>query len=446
MASYSLRKRLLTLLLVSVFLAWSVTTLLAYVHAHHELDELLDAHLAQAANLLTAQAGDELEEIHLESLADAGPYDQALVFQVWREGERLLLRTPDAPDARLSAVETGFSDVVVDGRHWRVFSSWDRSAGLLVQVAEDHATRDRLLSHYTLSSLPAVLVGLPLLGILVWLVVGAAVRPLAAVGDEVGQRGPADLEPLVVADVPREVQPLLSRLNALFERIRESMLAERRFTSHAAHELRTPIAAIRAQAEVAGRETDPALRGSALMHVIEGCDRAARLVDQMLQLARIDERVQPGSLRATRLDQVAAQVVAELAPPALRLGVTLELVAEAPVEVAADPALLAVLLRNLVDNAIRHGGPPGPVVVHCTDGSRPWLEVEDRGPGVADEERGELGRRFFRAANASSAGSGLGLSIVERVAESCGSRVSYRAGRDGTGLVVRVEFSRPTRS
>ena len=445
MRSYSLRRRLLTLLLASVVVAWAATTLLTYHHAHHELDELLDAHLARSARLLLAQEGDELEEIRIGGAADAGPYGQEVVLQVWREGRVLALRSAGAPDARLSPVETGFSDATVVGRHWRVFSGWDVDRQILVQVAEDHALRERLLAHYTLSGLPALLFGVPLLGVLVWLVVGAAVRPLAHLGHEVSRRGPGDLRPLPDGGVPMEVNPLVDRLNALFARISASMQAERRFTSHAAHELRTPIAAIRAQAEVARDSIDSATREVALEHVIEGCDRAARLVDQMLLLARIDERASQDGPATSRLDQAAARVIADLAPAALENGVALELATDEPVSAAVDGALLEVLLRNLLDNAVRHGGPPGPVTVRCTAGAGgTLLEVADRGPGVDDAELAQLGYRFYRASGAQGPGSGLGLSIVQRIAEGCGGTVRYLRGPAGRGFVVEVRLpSRP---
>jgi two-component system sensor histidine kinase QseC len=436
-----LRRRLLTLLLVSVIVAWAGTTLLTYRHAHNELDELLDAHLARSARLLLAQEGEELEEIRLGAPGDSGPYGQEVVVQVWRDGDTLVLRSAGAPATRLSPVETGFSDSSAAGRQWRVFSGWDVEQRVLVQVAEDHALRERLLAHYTLSGLPALLFGVPLLGVLVWLVVGAAVRPLAQLGHEVSQRGPTDLQPLPDSGAPAEVHPLVERLNALFARISESMQSERRFTSHAAHELRTPIAAIRAQAEVARDSRDPAARGPALDRVIEGCDRAARLVDQMLLLARIDERAAQGSPPATRLDQVATRVIADLAPAALEESVTLELASDEAVTVLADALLLEVLLRNLVENAVRHGGAPGPVTVRCLRrDAAVVLEVADRGPGVDGPELGQLGRRFFRASNARGPGSGLGLSIVQRIAEGCGAAVEYRRGADDRGLVVEVRF------
>jgi len=441
MREYSLRRRLLTLLLSALVTAWGVMTLLAYLRAHEELDGLLDAHLARAASLLIAQAGEELGEIHLEPLEDASPYRQSLSLQVWRDGKKLLLRTPDAPTSRLSAVESGFSDSSVGGREWRVYSGWDRSAGFLVQVAEDHAAREQLLRHYALSSIPVLLVALPILGLIISLTVGAAIRPLSRLGDEVGRRGPADLDPLPTEDAPVEVRPLIGRLNELFLRIRESLLAERRFTSHAAHELRTPIAAIRAHAEVARGEADMRQRDAALDHVIEGCDRAARLVDQMLMLARLDEQPPAGTAPSARLDQVAARVVADMAPSALARDVALELDPVEPLTVAVHAALLGVLLRNLVDNAIRHGGPPGPVTVRCMlHEGMARLEVEDGGPGVAAPELAELGRRFYRASGTRGPGSGLGLSIVHRIAEASGATISYHPGARGRGLRVAVEF------
>jgi two-component system sensor histidine kinase QseC len=441
MPRFSLRRRLLTLLLASVVLAWAATTFLTYQHGHHELDELLDAHLARSTRLLLAQEGDELEEIDLDSTGDTGPYGQEVVLQVWRDGRQLVLRSAGAPAERLSRVETGFSDSTVAGRHWRVFSGWDVDGNVLIQVAEDHALRERLLAHYTLSGLPALLFGVPLLGVLVWLIVGAAVRPLARLGQEVNRRGPADLRSLPDVGAPTEVQPLVERLNDLFARIGDSMQAERRFTSHAAHELRTPIAGIRAQAEVARDGRDPAARGLALDRVIEGCDRAARLVDQMLLLARIDERTALGPPPATRLDQVAARVIADLAPAALEQDVAIELATDDPVTAAVDGALLEVLLRNLVDNAVRHGRGPGAVTVRCyARAGAVVLEVADRGPGVTDDELAQLGRRFYRAPGAQGPGSGLGLSIVQRIAESCGGNINYRRGDGGCGLVVEVRF------
>lgn len=438
-AHYSLRRRLLTLLLGSVVAAWIVTTAFAYMHSHRELDAILDAHLAQSARLLIAQSGHELEEIDFEDMGDPIAYDQVVAFQVWEHGRKLVLRSPDAPDQPFSTVEQGFSDVEAGGRRWRVFSSWTRDDEVLVQVAEDDAARSALLKRYAINSLRSLLLGLPVLALLIGWVVRRALRPLQELGEQVGRLGPTDLEPLSSPGAPDEVKPLVERLNALFERIADSLQAERRFTSHAAHELRTPLAAIRAQAEVAADSRDADQRSAALAHVIEGCDRAGRLVDQMLLLARIDELPERPATGSCRLGEVAAHVLADLAPAALDANVTLELDGDAAVVGQVDAALLEVALRNLVDNAVRHGGSPGRVSVRCLElDGHACVEVSDSGPGVAEEELPQLGARFHRVPGTQARGSGLGLSIVARIAELHGGTVRYSAAKGRGGLCVRL--------
>lgn len=443
MRRYSLHRRLLGLLLLVGVVAWTLATGLAYRHAQDELDQLLDARISRSARVMLSQEPEVLARMRLGPLTDEGPYDHEYALQVWRNGTELLVRSVTAPGTRLSQVETGFSDATVDGRKWRVYSGWDHDRCTLVQVAEDHRLRDRLLLYYTLSSVPALLIGLPFLGLAVWLIISAAVRPIVELGQQASQRGPGDLHPLEYDGAPVEIDPLIDRLNALFARIADSIESEHRFTSYAAHELRTPVAAIRAQAEVARDSREPGERHLALDRVIEGCDRASRMIEQMLLLARIDERTGHGIAHSNRLDLAAARVIATLTPGALRQGVTLELATEDEVTVAADRALLEVLINNLLDNAIRHGGPPGPVTVRCLQlADAAVLEVADRGPGVENAELELLGNRFYRGTHAHGTGSGLGLSIVQRIAEVSGADVSYRRGDDGIGLVVEVRFPR----
>lgn len=443
MRRYSLHRRLLVLLLVVGVVAWTLATGLAYRRAHDELDELLDARISRSARLMLQQEPEVLARMRLGTLTDEGPYDHEYALQVWRDGTELIVRSDTAPGTRLSPVDTGFSDSTVGGRTWRVYSGWNRDNSVLIQIAEDHRLRERLLLYYTLSSVPALLVGLPFLGLAVWLIISVAVRPIVELGQQVSQRGPGDLHPLEYDGAPVEIDPLVDRLNALFARIADSIESEHRFTSYAAHELRTPIAAIRAQAEVARDSREPGARNLALDRVIEGCDRASRLVEQMLLLARIDERVDRGAPHSTRLDLAAARVIANLTPAALRRGVTIELATETEVTVGAERAMVEVLISNLVDNAVRHGGPPGPVTVSCLQQpDQALIEVADRGPGVPDAELLNLGQRFYRGSGAQGTGSGLGLSIVQRIAEVCGANVRYRRGDDGIGLVVEVRFPR----
>lgn len=435
----SIRRRLVALLLVVLAGAWLAIGAATYVDSHREIDALLDAHLAQSARLVIAQAGHELEDVEVEELEDVPGYRQRVAFQVWEHGRTLVLRSAAAPSARLSPVETGFSDATHDGRGWRIFSGWDDEHEVLVQVGEDHAARERIARRIARNALLPLLLALPLVGGLVWWVVGRGLRPLWELGREVELRGPQDLRPLGLRDPPAEVAPVAATLDRLFERMRDSLDSERRFTSHAAHEMRTPMAAIRAQAEVARDADDAVVRDSALGQVIEGCDRASRLVEQLLVLARVDEAAADAGHTACRLDEIVRRVLADQAPWALRQGATLELEA-GEATVLGDALLLEVLVRNLVDNAVRHGGPGAVRVSLAATPPGARLVVEDSGPGLADAERQRLGQRFFRASSAREGGSGLGLSIVGRIAELHGAGVRFERGRQGAGMRVEVDF------
>ncbi len=440
-ASHSMRRRLLGLLLVAVVAAWSVVAFLTYHDAQREIDALLDAHLEQAARLLVAQSGHDIDEVHLDEGDVESRYSTVVAFQVWQGGERLVLRSANAPAERLSRGEKGFSDATLAGTRWRVFSAWDAGREVLVQVAEDHATRERIARGIASNALLPLVVALPLLGFVIWWVVGRGVRPLQQLGEELARRGPQDLDPIVARDMPAEVAPLVERIDQLLGRIKESLESERRFTSHAAHELRTPIAAIRAQAEVARATADPAQRTIALRHVIEACDRAGRLMDQLLLLARADEVDVELSRARCDLRLVAERLLAELAPAAMREAITLALEARGPFVVSGDAALLEAVLRNLVDNAIRHGGTGTHVtVVLTTDAHGGVVAVEDSGSGVAEADMERLGQRFHRAADAGADGSGLGLSIVGRIVALHHGTVRYTRGPRGRGLRVEIRL------
>jgi two-component system sensor histidine kinase QseC len=436
-----MRGRLLALLLAVVALAWAAVAALTYSDSRREIDALLDAHLAQAARLLIAQSGHELDEIELEDADQESPYGHAVAFQVWEHGRQLVLKSANAPSTRLSSADNGFSDESAGAIRWRVYSDWDGEREVLVQVAEDYASRERIARHIALNVLAPLAIVLPLLGLAIWWVVGRGVRPLGQLAAELAARGPQDLAPLAPRPMPTEVAGLAQRLDSLFSRIRESLESERRFTSHAAHELRTPVAAIRAQAEVARTTADVGQRRAALDHVIEACDRAARLVEQLLLLARADEAEVASIAKPCRLDTVVQSAMADLAPAALKQDTTLSLDAPSPVAVAGEPTLLEALVRNLVDNAIRHGGTGGRVgVLVEREGREVILRVEDAGPGVPDAEFAQLGQRFYRAATARGTGSGLGLSIVARIVELHRGTLEFSRGPAGQGFTVEARL------
>ncbi len=432
----SLRWRLIGWLLAALVVTWGVTVVVSYFDARREVGRLLDAHLALSAALLVAQAGHEMDEIEVEQMPELEHYGRQVAFQIWDSGTVLLLRSARSPQTRLSAQETGFSDSMVASRRWRVYSSWDAQHEVLIQVAEETATRDAIAAAIGRNLLWPLIAVLPALALLIWLVIGRGLRPLQALGQQVTLREPANLSALDASEVPREVAPLVNSLNLLFSRVAASIENERRFTADAAHELRTPLAALRVQAEVARGATSDAERQHALTQVIAACDRAARLVQQMLALARTETGQVRG--RVCELGALARRVVAELAPYALAHQVEIALEESGAVEVIGDADLLELMLRNLLDNAVRHGAGPVRVALRRAPGG-PEIEVEDQGAGVAATDRVRLGQRFFRPVESGS-GCGLGLSIVLRIAALHSAAVRFADGSGNRGLRVTVTF------
>jgi len=439
--TYALKRRLLLALLGSIALVWLATALVSYLDARHELDELLDAHLAQSVSLLLAQTGREPEEIDTEHMPQLHKRARSVAIQIWEAGKVLRLHSVSAPAGRLSAREEGFSDARIEGRRWRVFSAWDAERRYLVQVGERYEKRDEIAASLAKNLLLPLLVALPLLGLLVWVSVARALRPLAELGRQVAARDPGNLGALDAGEVPAEVLPLVDNLNRLFGRVVQLIESERRFTADASHELRTPLAALKTQAQVARASVNDAERAHALDQVIAGCDRASHLVQQLLTLARLDPE-QPGAgAGPCDLQDLARTAVAELAPYALGRQIEIDLAEGAALPVAGHAGLIAILLRNLIDNAIRYS--PAGASVHvraALAGGLPTLTVADQGPGIPAAERDKVGQRFYRILGTEEYGSGLGLSIVKRIAELHGAGFSLADGEQGRGLTVAVAF------
>lgn len=431
-------------ILGTITVAWLVTLSVSYVDTRHEIEEILDAHLAQTAALLAAEAGHELAEIDTEDLPKLHRYGRKLAFQVWENGHTLRLHSPNAPRVLLSQRQEGFSNTIAENTKWRVFSLWDDRKETLVQVGERRGARDEIALGIATTMLWPLLVALPVLALLVWVAITKGLRPLAQLGEQVAAREPANLAPLDATGAPSEVAPLADKLNKLFERVRSSIESEQRFTADAAHELRTPLAAIRAQAQVARASSTDVERSHALDWVVRGCDRASHLVDQLLTLARIDAAPSSVPLGPVDLRAVASTAIADLVPAALDNGIEFDLSEGPAAEIAGEPGLVRILVSNLLDNAIRYSPPGGKVSVDvATVAERPTLTVNDQGPGIPPEQREQVWQRFFRIPGSAADGSGLGLSIVERIAQLHGAAVTLEDGENGSGLRVTVAFPRP---
>ena len=439
-AWFSLRRRLLGLLLGGVAAAWLATMVFSYIDAHHEVDELFDAQLAQAAQTLLALAGHE-EGDDIEDLGDvAHKYQRRLRFQIWHADGKLLMRSKNAPETALTATD-GFSETHGDDGHWRHFSQWNEERNLQVQVSENHHIRDDLIGHIAWRLLLPALFGLPLIGLWVWLATRHGLASLDGIAQQIASRAPQQLQPLTPAAAPEEIRTMLEALNGLFQRVATALESERQFTADAAHELRTPLAALQAQLQVALRARDDAERDRSLAQLQSGLTRASHLVDQMLQLARLDPESGLPDPQPVDLGMLAEAVCADLGLLILDKNLDFALDAAPGCIVTGQAEWLRVLIRNLVDNAIRYTPAGGTLHVGVSrTAGQCRLSVNDSGPGIPVNQREAVLRRFHRLDQGGQQGSGLGLAIVARIAELHAADVDLAAGENGQGLRVTVSW------
>lgn len=444
----SMRRRLLALLLAMTVGLWAVSSVVIYVEFNSEGRNLFDESLAEAGTLLLSLAEHEIQEhgptIGAELMRAETQSDQhALAFQIWTADSRAAYRTHSAPDRPFMPLdEAGFGWVTVNGQELRTYATWNDSHTLLLQIAEP-MTRSVELSTWIYAHLAVLaLLLLPVAMLLIWWILTRSMSPLRRLASDVSLRSPDDLRAVKAADAPSEVAPLVDAMNRLFVRVRDALQMERRFTADAAHELRSPLAAIRTNAQVmAGARNEAELReaGTDLMASV---DRSTRLIDQLLLLARIE-----GSASATPafseidLGTLASEEcsVQRVLAGSRKIEISLEAV---PVIVRGEASLLSVLLRNLLDNAVRYSPDGSHVHVCVRDRQQGGAEIEvtDNGPGIPATERERVYERFYRVLGNEATGSGLGLSIVSRIAALHGASVRTREGPDGRGACFIVSF------
>ena len=440
----SLQARIVLFVATTVSALWIATAAYAWIEASHELDELLDTHLAQAAALLVAQASHEGEALDMEQRDTSYRYASYVAFQMWHEGT-LRWRSTNAPLSPLSTKTKGFETRTIDGKAWRVFATEGAEHDVSLFVGERIDARDDILMAMLRGMFTPLAIALPLLVLAGWWAVRRGLSPLRALDTALAHRKAASLDPVTLDAAPREVFALQETLNRLFARINRLLENERRFTQDAAHELRTPIAAIRTQAQVALGASDAANRATALRNTIQGCNRAVHLVEQLLQLARVDASetsANSGTQATSDLVDVSRQVLANLAPAASMKRQIVELVSPEHCRIPGDAALLSALLRNLVDNAIRYSPTQATVCVTitCSESHKVRLRVEDSGAGLTAELQQQLGQRFVRGIGSGEDGSGLGWSIVTRIAKLLDLEIDIATSSSYGGLAVQLTW------
>jgi len=431
--THSIRQRLLLWLLAALMTATAIAAFAVYQQARVEANALFDYQLQQIAH---AFPNEGLNAVPTPRVGDAR---SITVIQIWdRAGIQLYLSDPYSPPL---SPDTGYSDMATPQGSWRVYTGL--VGNYIVQVSQQTDARHQLAARTALRTIAPLLLLLPALGALVWIVVGRGLRPLQEVAREVGSMSPRALQPLTQRDLPDEVQPLAEALNGLLGRLKEAAERERAFIADAAHELRTPLAAIALQAELAERAPEGEQRAAACAALKGGIERATRLVQQLLTLARNEPHALERKHEPLDLADAARAVIAEQAAIADARGIELGLTAEAPAMIDGDAEALRVLIGNLVDNAVRYTPPGGNVEVKVlAQGNHAQLVVADTGPGIPEEARERVFDRFYRHAGNGATGSGLGLAIVREIALRHGAKITLADARPGSGLAVTVEFPR----
>ncbi|NOY61622.1 MAG: hypothetical protein GXP10_00465 [Gammaproteobacteria bacterium] len=440
----SIRRNLLLLLLSAITLAWASVSFWVYHDAQHEIEEIYDANLVQTAKLLLVLVRHELSEESNETLlmsdmAEAShKYEAKITFAIYHPQGALDFKAPNSPKFSKSSQQPGFSNEFIDGFSWRIFTLKDADSSSLVQTAHRSDVRQELVERITQRLAILMLISLPPIALLIWVSVGQGLKPLIKVAHEIASRSPEQLQPVATNTTPTEVQPLIKALNALFERLQHAFDNERRFTADAAHELRTPLAGIKTQAQVAARATDAQQQQHALEQITTGTTRMTHLVEQLLTMARVDA-TQSMPMANVDLRQLCAEVITELSPTAVEKGIDISLANENAWAIS-DKNSLILLLRNLIGNAIKYTENGGKIIItaHMV-GDNAVLSVADNGPGIPATLRAQMFERFQRGAeNSNGSGSGLGLSIVQRVAELHSATIDLDSGLDDRGLSVNV--------
>jgi len=430
----SLRSRLLVALVGAVLAVGLVTSAATYFAARAEIGELLDEQLRQVALSMRDHA-----RLDLGGLGRPGDPDHRVVVQIWDPSGGAIYSSDPTPPLALTRAP-GFSTIEHAGRKWRMFTAV--AGPRTIQVAEPTARRTELAANVALRILVPILASLPLLGALVWLLVGKGLAPLSRLARTIGGRSPTSLDPLPQTDLPEEVRPLVGALNGLLGRLETAFAAQRRFAADAAHELRTPLTALGLQIQLLEKARDENERAGAVDRLKHGVKRATRLVEQLLTLARLEPDSAEQPTERVALDALARTVVGDLAALAEAKPVALMIVRAEPVAVRGTEEALRILASNVVDNAIRYTPAGGRIEVHVFKvGDRAVLEVADTGPGIAPEERQRVFDRFYRVTGTEVPGSGLGLAIVKEVASLHGATLELAEGLDGGGLTVRVAMA-----
>lgn len=436
----SLRRRLLIWLLPATLLAGLVASAATYWGALSELNEVLNDQLRGIAQHVVVEPDGHLSLRGMQGANEdrlSGEQSHTVLLQVWRG--RTAIFSTDRDSLLPPPQAAGFSDIELDGQLWHTYV--ERNGDLLVRIAQESRARWEAVAEIATALFWPVLSLVPVLALFIWFGIGYGLRPLRQIAANLKRRDVDNMREIDTASMPTEVKPLVDAINDLLSRLDQAFIAQRQFIADAAHELRTPIMGLGLQAELLRKASGLHEREAITAQIHTGTARLAHLAEQLLTLARLGPESPAPVFGEVDLTALARAVISERVRYAEANEIDLGLVATGAVTARGNADGLRILLNNLVENAIRYAGAHATidVIVGHQDGCA-MLEVRDTGPGIPEEDRSRVWERFYRGNGHAASGSGLGLSIVRRIAEQHHARISLGSGKDHRGLAVTLLF------
>ena len=457
MIYFSIRKRLLLGIFLSMILILGGMGIAAHFVTEHESEEIFSARLATSARVLEALAAKQLEHAtiakpiiielpkeleHQHSSTEeitGHPYESKISFQIWHSNGTLLAKSATAPDKPLGPMTEGFGKNLIGDDLWQVFQL--KSGDVWVMVAEMEAVREEMAGDLGVAIMTPLIIGSLILLVVINLIAYRSLRPLQALANVIAAREPQSIKPIKLSKTPSELKPVIDELNHLLDRVQKAFKREQHFIDAAAHEIRTPIAALQLHIENAANAKNDADRDQSLAEALSGLRRTTRLTEQLLTLSRVSGATDQEKQQVLSLDGICREVVKNTKPLINQRGQTIDLDIKDDCLIQGEQHKIERVIQNLIDNASQYGSPNGLISVSLDKvADAIHLVVSNDGDTIPDSEKIKVFDPYYRILGSKSFGSGLGLAIVKEIIQQHKGSIRIEDKSAGNGVQVIIEF------
>tara|TARA_B110000459_G_scaffold191624_1_gene227918 strand:- start:267 stop:1664 length:1398 start_codon:yes stop_codon:yes gene_type:complete len=461
----SIKTFLLVNLLLSVTLSTSIAIIGNLLIEHTDFQTHLDSQLTLSAYTILSfldedSNSSEIKEIQarideVPSFLSKVNYDmssqktnlntliQSIQFKIW-DGDKVILESYAPPEMKKPQPKTGFEIIWTNNIPWRVFTIYDSIKDLYITVMQRQDFRINLEKKITQDSISIIIIIYPFLGFLVWFIVGRGLESISKATEELKNKDKNSMTPLIIKDAPVEIAPLISELNNLLARLSRAFSREKRFTADAAHELKTPLAALSAQAQVAVKTKDGSIKSQAINNLIIGVNRCSHVIQQLLILNRMEPEASLKEKQALDLKIAMSEIISEIATIAVKKHIAIEFEYDNKLkyEILGNLISIQIMARNIIDNAVKYTQPHGSVIIKLENNDKNIkFIVSDNGPGIPSKLKNRIFERFYRVIGSKESGSGLGLSIVKQIVEIHDAKITLAANNPGLRMTVTFKKS-----